>query len=159
MNQEAGRQVNKESGRISAPIECEPCRERGRPGVEAERDVAGTPMCRLCFGGGPGSEIRFEKVPRPTQRRRGGGRPPVGWPGGVRVVAATAALAPGTALCFDVPPAVPVDRARWGIYRAARLRGVRVSILRRGTQLTVWRKGSKGGQGSVAQVFRPAVSD
>jgi len=142
MNQEARRQAGKEAGRISARVECEPCRERGRPGVEAERDVAGTPMCRLCFGGGPGSEIRFEKVLRPSQRRSGG-RPPVGWPGGLRVVAATAALAPGTALRFEGPPAVPVDRARWGIYRAARLRGVRVAILRRGTELTVWRKGSR----------------
>ncbi len=142
MNQQPAKQGSKQAGQISARVECQPCRERGRPGVEAERDVAGTPMCRLCFGGGLGSEIRFEKVPRPKQRR-GGGRPPVGWPGGVCVVAATGELAPGTALRFEVPPAVPVDRARWGIYRAARLRGVRVSILRRGTELTVWRKASR----------------
>ncbi len=71
---------------------------------------------------------------------------PDGWPGGMRVVEATARLAPGTALRFEVPPAVPVDRARWGIYRAARLRRVRVSILRRGSELTVWRKSKQGGK-------------
>jgi len=125
-----------------AGIECEPCRERGRPGVPAEREVAGTPMCRLCFSGKPGSEVGLEKVARPRRRSRGG-RLPEGWPGGLRVVEATATLAPGAALRFEVPPAVPVDRARWGIYRAARLRGVGICIARRGSELTVWRKGSK----------------
>jgi hypothetical protein len=61
----------------------------------------------------------------------------------MRIVAATGDLLPGRALRFEVPPAVPVDRVRWGIYRAARLRGVRVSILRHGSALIVWRTGKR----------------
>lgn len=141
------------AGCAAERTECEPCRERGRGGVLAERDVAGTPMCRLCFSGKPGSEVAMEEVPRPGRVHRGG-RLPEGWPGGLRVVEATAALAPGAALRFEVPPAVPVDRVRWGIYRAARLRGVRVSIARRGSELTVWRKGSKEARISRQAVFR-----
>ena len=127
---------------IATGRECETCRERGRMGVAAERNVAGTPMCRLCFSGKPGSEVSLEEVRRPARTTRGG-RLPEGWPGGLRVVQATATLAPGAALRFEVPPAVPVDRARWGIYRAARLRGVRISIVKRGSELTVWRQGSR----------------
>ncbi len=119
--------------------DCETCRERGRPGVPADRDVSGTPMCRLCFEGHAGSEVKMLTTRVPA-RRTGGGRLPVGWPGGLRVVQATAMLEPGAALRFEVPVAVPMERARCGIYRAARLHGVRVSIAQHGNELTVWRR-------------------
>jgi hypothetical protein len=127
--------------------DCDTCRERGRPGVPADRDVSGTPMCRLCFEGHPGSEVEMLTTRVPA-RRAGGGRLPDGWPGGLRVVQATAKLEPGAALRFEVPVTVPVERARCGIYRAARLHGVRVSIARHGSELTVWRR-TDGGQSRV----------
>jgi hypothetical protein len=133
------------SAAVNAPVQldtaldCETCRERGRPGVPADRDVSGTPMCRLCFEGHPGSEVKMLTTRVPA-RRTGGGRLPVGWPGGLRVVQATAMLQPGAALRFEVPVAVPMERARCGIYRAARLHGVRVSIAQHGSELTVWRR-------------------
>ncbi len=130
------------AGQIAAGRECDTCRERGRLGVPAEQDVAGTAMCGLCLSGKPGSEVSLKQVRRPACTTRGG-RLPEGWPGGLRVVQATGSLAAGAALRFVVPPAVPVDRARWGIYRAARLRGVRISIVKRGSELTVWRNGSR----------------
>lgn len=129
-------------GRIGAARECQTCRERGRLGVRSEQEVAGTAMCGLCWSGKPGSEVSLEQVQRPARMPRGG-RLPEGWPGGLRVVQATGLLAAGAALRFVVPPGVPVNRARWGIYRAARLSGVGISIVKHGSELTVWRNGSR----------------
>lgn len=139
MERRKGATMNPNQRRKEGPAgECASCRERGRMGVPAERDVAGTPMCRLCVAGSPGAEVRVS-VTRIPLRRHAGGHLPQGWPGGKRIVQATADLEPGSALKFQLPETVPPNRARWGIYRAARLCGVRVSVVRCGSELTVWR--------------------
>ena len=106
-------------------------RKNREPAAEAPRPygVSGYP---------PGTD-GLEVVPQPTIARRG--RRAVGWIGGLRVIEAVERAPEGMAVRMALPKAVPYDRIRWGIYAAARLRRVPVSIARQGEFVHIWRLG------------------
>ena len=85
-------------------------------------------------------ELALEIVPRPVMVARGG-RKPVGWMGGARVMEEVERAPAGMAVRMPLPEAVPYDRVRWGIYAAARLRRLPVSIVRQGGFVHIWRLG------------------
>ncbi len=84
------------------------------------------------------AERTLEVVPRPRVVSRGGRRP-IGWIGGACVIEAVERAPEGMAVRMALPEAVPYDRVRWGIYAAARLRRIPVSIAREGGFVHVWR--------------------
>ena len=81
--------------------------------------------------------LKLEIVPRPAVPRRG--RKAAGWIGGMQVVAEVERAPAGMAVRLPLPEKVPYDRVRWGIYAAARLRGMAVSIAREDGLVHVWR--------------------
>ena len=89
---------------------------------------------------GQKGELALEIVPRPVMVPRGG-RKPVGWMGGARVMEEVERAPAGMAVRMPLPEAVPYDRVRWGIYAAARLRRLPVSIVRQGGFVHIWRLG------------------
>lgn len=72
--------------------------------------------------------------PRPCR-----GRPPIGWIGGARVMDEVERAPEGMAVRLALSAQGAYDRVRWGIYAAARLRRVRVSIARVEGFVHVWR--------------------
>ncbi len=82
----------------------------------------------------------LEVVPRPPTRS-GRGRRAVGWIGGLRVIEAVERAPEGMVVRMALPKEVPYDRVRWGIYAAARLRRVLVSIARQDGFVHIWRLG------------------
>ena len=94
---------------------------------------------RRLEGGNDGLEV----VPRPPAAGGRGGRPPRGWMGGARVVEEVARAPAGMAVRMALPEGVPYDRIRWGIYAAARLRQMHVSIVRLDGFVHVWRWGGR----------------
>lgn len=93
-----------------------------------------------------GTNDGLEVVPRPSAsnlRGARGGRRPRGWMGGMRVVEEVVRAPAGMAVRMVLPEGVPYDRIRWGIYAAARLRGMHVSIVRLDGFVHVWRWGGR----------------
>ncbi len=90
--------------------------------------------------GGPSEAVgALEVVPQPPAGAGRGGRTPVGWMGGARVMAEVERAPQGMAVRMALPQAVPYDRIRWGIYAAARLRRLAVRVVRQNGFVHIWR--------------------